>query len=229
MPSDPAMKISSTSLDRNWLDVVGAEFERPYMAHLNRFLQQEKNVYPKRDEVFNALNLTAFEDIKVVIIGQDPYHGEGQAHGLCFSVPKGVDIPRSLKNIYKEIEAEYRIEMPCHGDLSRWAAQGVLLLNATLTVREGKPGSHRGQGWEKFTDACIRAISEKRENIVFLFWGQCAQEKEALIDPEKHHVLKTSHPSPFSVHKGFFGCDHFKKANAYLRQHRLQPVKWQEI
>ena len=226
------MTILSARLEKNWLDIIGGEFDRPYMAQLEQFLQREKSAgrvtYPEGAEIFNALNSTAFDDIKVVIIGQDPYHGEGQAHGLCFSVRKG-PIPRSLKNIYKEIETEYGIQMPSHGDLTGWAAQGVLLLNATLTVQQAKPGSHQGKGWKEFTDAIIRAVNEKREHIVFLLWGSYAQNKAELIDPKKHLVLKTSHPSPFSAHHGFRGCGHFKTANDYLIAHRLKPVEWQKI
>jgi uracil-DNA glycosylase len=226
------MTILSTRLEKNWLDIIGGEFDQPYMAQLEQFLQREKNAgrvtYPEGAEIFNALNSTAFDDIKVVIIGQDPYHGEGQAHGLCFSVRKG-PIPRSLKNIYKEIEAEYGIQMPPHGDLTGWAAQGVLLLNETLTVEQAKPGSHQRKGWKEFTDAIIRAVNEKREHIVFLLWGSYAQNKAELIDPKKHLVLKTSHPSPFSARHGFRGCGQFKAANDYLIEHRLKPVEWQKI
>lgn len=226
------MTTLSIRLEKNWLDIIGVEFDRPYMAQLKQFLQREKDlgriIYPKDEEIFNALNLTAFENIKVVIIGQDPYHGAGQAHGLCFST-KGIDIPRSLNNIYKEIKAEDGIQMPRHGDLTGWAEQGVLLLNATLTVRQDSPGSHQGKGWEKLTDAIIRAVNEKREHVVFLLWGSRAKKKDTLIDPKKHKVLKTSHPSPFSAHRGFLGCGHFKKANDYLKKHGSKPVEWQKI
>jgi uracil-DNA glycosylase len=228
------MTTLSNRLEKNWHATIGGEFDRRYMAKLERFLQREKGarrtVYPKDEEIFNALNSTALKNIKVVIIGQDPYHGEGQAHGLCFSVPKGIKkIPPSLKNVYKEIEAEFDIQMPCHGDLTGWAAQGVLLLNATLTVRQASPGSHQGKGWEKFTDAVIRAVNEKREHVVFLLWGRCAQKKGALIDRKRHKVLEASHPSPLSARHGFFGCGHFNKANDDLIKHGLQPVQWQKI
>jgi len=227
------MTTLSNRLEKNWLDIIGREFDKPYMAHLEQFLQRENarhTIYPKGAEIFNALNSTAFGDIKVVIIGQDPYHGEGQAHGLSFSVPKGIAIPRSLKNIYKEIDDEYRpIKMPPHGDLTGWAAQGVLLLNATLTVQRAKPGSHQGQGWEEFTDAIIRAVSERREHVVFLLWGACAQKKRALIDCDKHRVLETSHPSGLSAYRGFLKCGHFKKASDYLTKHGLEPIVWQRI
>ena len=228
------MTALSTRLEKNWHAIIGGEFDRPYMAQLEQFLQREKDldriIYPKDDEIFNALNSTAFGKIKVVIIGQDPYHGARQANGLCFSVRKGIDIPPSLSNIYKEIDDEYHpIKMPRHGDLTKWAAQGVLLLNATLTVRQAKAGSHQGEGWEKFTNAIIREVNEKREHVVFLLWGRSAQKKVALIDPKKHTVLETSHPSRLSAHLGFRGCGHFKKANDYLKKHGLKPVEWQKI
>jgi uracil-DNA glycosylase len=240
MPSKPAMTTLWNRLDKNWRDIIGVEFDLSKMEELEQFLQREKaryTVYPNDEEIFNALNLTAFENIKVVIIGQDPYHGEGQAHGLCFSVPKGKAIPPSLKNIYKEIERDSRIRMPDHGDLTGWAKQGVLLLNATLTVQKGIAGSHQGKGWEKFTDAIIRAVNEKREHVVFLLWGADAQKGSALIDPKRHLVLKASHPSPLSAHRSsrdgeihsFRDCEHFKTANEYLKKHRLKPIEWQKI
>ena len=231
----------SSRLEKNWFDIIGGEFDKPYMAKLEQFLLREKKddrtIYPKDEEIFNALNFTAFEKIKVVIIGQDPYHGEGQANGLCFSVPKDIkQIPPSLNNIYEEIKDEYGIR-PSHGDLTGWAAQGVLLLNATLTVQKGKAGSHQGKGWEKFTDAVIRAINEKGEPVVFLLWGRRAQEKRELIDRKKHKVLEASHPSPFSAHRSlrdgeihsFFGCKHFKEANDYLIKHGHKTVEWERI
>lgn len=218
---------------KNWLDVIGGEFDQPYMKKLKQFLQQEKAdgriIYPKDAEIFNALNTTAFDNVKVVIIGQDPYHGKEQAHGLCFSVRKDVAIPPSLINIYKEIKDEYGGRMPDHGDLTGWAEQGVLLLNATLTVRQSNAGSHRNKGWEKFTDAIIRAVNERREPVVFLLWGSYAKKKGALIDPKKHLVLEAPHPSPRSAHLGFHGCGHFKKANDYLIKQGLKPVEWQKI
>jgi uracil-DNA glycosylase len=233
------MTTLSSRLEKNWHAMIGGEFEigvefERHMAQLEQFLQQEKDlgriIYPNDEEIFNALNSTAFHDIKVVIIGQDPYHGEGQAHGLCFSVPNTIKkIPPSLRNIYQEIEAECDIQMPSHGDLTGWAAQGVLLLNATLTVRQASPGSHKGKGWEELTDAIIRAVSAKREHIVFLLWGRYAREKAALIDHNKHWVLEAPHPSPFSARLGFFDCGHFIKANAYLNQHGLKPVEWEKI
>ncbi len=224
---------SAIKLSQGWLDVIGGEFDRPYMAQLRQFLQDEKArgkiIYPKGAEIFNAMNTTSFDGVRVVIIGQDPYHGEGQAHGLCFSVRRGVAIPPSLINIYKEIEAEYGVKMPPHGDLTGWAKQGVLLLNATLTVQKANAGSHQRRGWEEFTDAVIRAINEKREHVVFLFWGSYAQKKGALIDRSKHLVLQAPHPSPLSAHRGFLGCGHFKKANDYLAANGATPIDWQKI
>jgi uracil-DNA glycosylase len=237
------MTTLSNRLEKRWRDVIGAEFDRSKIGELEKclqrlekFLQGEKaaecTVYPRDAEIFNALDSTAFDDVKVVIIGQDPYHGNGKAHGLCFSVPKSIEkIPPSLRNIYKEIEKEYcPMKMSSHdGDLTGWAKQGVLLLNATLTVREAEPRSHEGEGWEDFTDAIIRAVSGKREPVVFLLWGASAQKKHKLIVGEKHLVLETSHPSGFSAHRGFIGCGHFKEANKYLKEHGLKPVDWQKI
>jgi uracil-DNA glycosylase len=232
-------------LDKNWRDIIGVEFDRSKveklekcLQRLERFLQSERaaehKIYPDDRKIFNALNLTAFGNIKVVIIGQDPYHGEGRAHGLCFSVPKSIDIPPSLKNIYKEIDPS---KMPGDGDLTGWAKQGVLLLNATLTVRRGSAGSHQHRGWEEFTDAIIRAVNRKPEHVVFLLWGRFAQNKRTLIDCNKHKVLEASHPSPFSVRRSsrdgkihsFFGCKHFKEANKYLTEHGRKPIMWEKI
>lgn len=237
------MTTLSSRLEKDWRAIIGGEFEQigvkfeQHMAQLEQFLQGEKDdIYPKDEEIFNALNLTAFDNIKVVIIGQDPYHREGQAHGLCFSVPKRIKIPPSLRNIYEEVKTEYGVR-PDPGDLTGWAAQGVLLLNATLTVRNGIAGSHKGRGWEEFTDAIIRAVSAKREHVVFLLWGSDAQKKRALIDARRHLVLEASHPSPRSayrdscdgkIHK-FFGCGHFKEANKFLRKHKLKPIDWQKV
>jgi uracil-DNA glycosylase len=240
------MTTLSNRLEKTWRDMISGEFEtgvefEQHMATLEQFLQREKSrrrtIYPSDAKIFNALNSSPFKNIKVVIIGQDPYHGEGQAHGLCFSVPKSIKkIPPSLKNIYKEIERDCGFQMPGHGDLTGWAKQGVLLLNATLTVRQDSPGSHQGKGWEKLTDAIIRAVNDKREHVVFLLWGSYARKKgarkkgeSALIDRKKHKVLETSHPSPFSAYRGFLGCRHFKKANDYLIEHGLKPVEWQKI
>lgn len=225
--------MSAVKLEQSWLSVVGDEFDKPYMAQLRAFLQHEKaagkSIYPKGAEIFNALNTTPFDAVRVVILGQDPYHGPGQAHGLSFSVRKGVPLPPSLLNMYKEIADEYGTPMPASGDLTGWAEQGVLLLNATLTVQHGLAGSHQNKGWENFTDAVVRALNEKRENLVFLLWGSYAQKKGALIDRKKHCVLEAPHPSPLSAHRGFFGCGHFKKANAYLVSKGLAPVDWLKL
>lgn len=224
----------SVTLEKSWLAVLGDEFEKDYMVNLKSFLLQEKDngytVYPKGTEIFNALNHTPFDKVKVVILGQDPYHGAGQAHGLSFSVQKGVAIPPSLRNIYKELAndiLDYRI--PSHGNLTKWADEGVLLLNATLTVRAHEAGSHQGKGWEIFTDKVITELSSKREGIVFLLWGKFAQNKSALIDENKHTILKAAHPSPFSAHTGFLGSKHFSKANAILEKEGKCRVDWQII
>lgn len=217
-------------LSPDWMAHIGGEFEKPYMQALRTFLLAEKAagqvVYPKGEEIFNALNTTAFDDVKVVIIGQDPYHGAGQAHGLSFSVRDGVRLPPSLQNIYKEIIAEYGGAMPRSGDLTGWARQGVLLLNATLTVRDSAAGSHQNKGWEEFTDAVIRAVNDAHKHVVFLLWGSYAQKKGAFIDRKKHCVLDAPHPSPLSAHRGFLGCGHFKKANDYLTAHGRTPIDW---
>ena len=221
---------SAIKLDPGWRAEIGSEFEKPYMGRLKEFLLEQKEaghiVYPKGAEIFNALNTTPFEAVKVVIIGQDPYHGEGQAHGLAFSVPKGVSVPPSLKNIYKEIDAEFGASKHPHGDLTSWAQQGVLLLNATLTVRQAQAGSHQNKGWEEFTDAVIRAVNDHHEHVVFMLWGSYAQKKGAFIDRKKHLVLQAPHPSPLSAHRGFLGCGHFRKANEYLEKHGQKPIRW---
>lgn len=221
---------SQVKLDPSWLEVVGGEFEKPYMVELKRFLMAEKKagkiIYPPGDKIFNALNTTHFDRVKVVILGQDPYHGPGQAHGLCFSVLPGVHFPPSLQNIFKEIQNEFGYPLPKHGCLKEWAEQGVLLLNATLTVEQTKAGSHQGRGWEVFTDAVIHALNERRENIVFLLWGSYAQKKGQFIDTRRHLVLTSPHPSPLSAHRGFFGNRHFSQANAYLEKNGVQPINW---
>ncbi len=217
-------------LHNSWLNVIGGEFDKPYMKQLKEFLIKEKQngqiIYPKGNEIFNAMNSTHFNDVRVVVLGQDPYHGENQAHGLSFSVQKGVPTPPSLINIYKEISSEYNKPPPENGDLSHWAKQGVLLLNATLTVRKAQAGSHQNKGWEIFTDAIIKEINERKKHIVFMLWGAYAQKKGAFIDTNKHLVLKAPHPSPLSAHRGFLGCNHFKKANDYLIKHNIQPIDW---
>ena len=221
-----------TSLHPSWLPALQNEFQKPYMLGLNQFLEQENEhqtiVFPKPSDVFNAFKFTPFNEVKVVILGQDPYYGANQAHGLSFSVQKGVAVPPSLKNIYKELQTDIPgFNMPSHGDLSSWAKQGVLLLNTTLTVRAGEPGSHQKMGWEPFTDQAIRALSEQREGLVFMLWGRHAQAKASLIDPTKHVVLTAAHPSPFSAYNGFFGCKHFSKANAYLLNKAEKLINWQ--
>ncbi len=224
------MTNAAIKLDESWLNQVGEEFDKPYMQNLKEFLRQEKSagkvIYPKGDEIFNALNSTAFDDVSVVILGQDPYHGPNQAHGLSFSVQDGVRFPPSLLNIYKEIINEFGGEMPKSGNLTCWAEQGVLLLNATLTVQQAMAGSHQNKGWEEFTDAIVRAINDKREHVVFMLWGSYAQKKGAFIDRKKHLVLAAPHPSPLSAHRGFLGCGHFKRANEYLEEKGYAPILW---
>jgi len=224
----------SVALEKSWLEALEGEFEKDYMVKLKAFLLEEKQrgatVYPKGSDIFNALNHTPFDQVKVVILGQDPYHGQGQAHGLSFSVQKGVGIPPSLKNIYKELADDFPgYVMPNHGELTKWADQGVLLLNATLTVRAHEANSHQGKGWEIFTDRIITELSEKREGIVFLLWGKYAQNKSALIDGNKHIILLAPHPSPFSAHTGFLGCKHFSKANEILTKEGKTPIDWQIV
>jgi uracil-DNA glycosylase len=224
------MTNTAIKLSPSWLEHIGAEFDKPYMQTLKSFLKNEKEkgkiIYPKGDDIFNALNTTPFEKLRVVILGQDPYHGEGQAHGLSFSVPDGIKPPPSLMNIYKELVQEYNIPIPKSGNLTRWAEQGVLLLNATLTVEHSLAGSHQNKGWEIFTDAIIRAINDHHSHIVFMLWGSYAQKKGAFIDRTKHLVLEAPHPSPLSAHRGFFGCGHFKAANAYLEKNGVQSISW---
>lgn len=222
-----------TRLEKDWLDLLQPEFDATYMQSLKAFLAAErqagKTIYPAGGDIFNAFNTTRLEKVKVVIIGQDPYHGEGQAHGLSFSVPKGVKIPPSLRNIYKEIEAEYGYRMPTSGDLTGWAEQGVLLLNATLTVEAGLAGSHQKRGWELFTDAVIRVVNEKCNHVVFMLWGAYAQKKGAHIDRSKHLILESVHPSPLSAHRGFLGNGHFKSANEYLEKNARPKIDWQAL
>lgn len=224
------MVANNIKMDASWLEVLAPEFEQPYMQELKAFLQSEKQagkvIYPAGSNWFSAFNTTPFDQVKVVILGQDPYHGPGQAHGLCFSVQPGVRVPPSLQNIYKEIATDLSINPPPHGCLTHWAEQGVLLLNATLTVEQGMAGAHQGKGWEQFTDRAIAALNERREGIVFLLWGSYAQRKGALIDGTKHCVLKAPHPSPLSAHRGFFGCQHFSKTNDYLQQAGQSPIDW---
>ena len=222
----------AAALEPGWLNLLGEELEKPYMKELKSFLLEEKQkgftVYPKGADIFNAFNHTPLDKVKVVILGQDPYHGQGQAHGLSFSVQKGIAVPPSLKNMYKELAEEFPgYQMPNHGDLTSWADQGVLLLNATLTVRAHEPGSHQKRGWEIFTDYVISELAAKKSGLVFLLWGKYAQQKESLIDSAKHHILKAAHPSPFSAYNGFFGSNHFKLANEILVKEGLTPIDWQ--
>jgi uracil-DNA glycosylase len=219
----------SSFIEESWFNALKDEFEKPYFLFLKNFLKEEKNkyqVFPPGSQIFNAFKLTPLTAVKVVILGQDPYHGIGQAHGLCFSVPDGIQLPPSLVNIFKEIESDLKIKSPKSGNLEKWAKRGVLLLNATLTVRSGQAGSHQGQGWETFTDKVITTISEQRAGIVFLLWGRFAQAKQSLIDSNKHFILTTTHPSPLSVYRGFSGCKHFSQTNHILQQHGLDAIDW---
>ena len=219
-------------IEANWLEVLQPEFSAPYFQELKSFLLEEKKkhpVYPPGSRIFAAFNNTPFDDVKVIILGQDPYHGPGQANGLCFSVNKGVPKPPSLLNIFKELQDDYGLSVPENGDLEPWARQGVLLLNATLTVRARNAGSHQNKGWEDFTNAAIRALSEKREGLVFLLWGSYAQAKASMIDTTRHHILKAPHPSPLSASRGFFGCRHFSKTNKLLQEQGKDPVDWSVV
>ena len=216
-------------IEESWAKQLQAEFDKEYFATLTAFVRNAyltKTVFPKPTDLFSAFRLSTFEKVRVVILGQDPYHGIGQAHGLSFSVREGVTIPPSLKNIFKEIASDIGTEAPASGNLERWAEQGVLLLNATLTVESELPASHQGQGWETFTDAVIKKISNEKENVVFLLWGKYAQAKTSLIDSNKHLVLTAPHPSPFSAYTGFFGSKHFSQTNAYLEKHGHSPIVW---
>lgn len=217
-------------LEENWKNVLGSEFDEPYMQALRDFLRHEKDqkkiIYPKSANVFQAFTLTPFEKVKVVILGQDPYHGPGQAHGLCFSVLPGVPLPPSLQNIYKELKTDLGIPPAKGGTLVGWAKQGVLLLNSVLTVERGKAGAHQGKGWETFTDRVISLLNEQHKGLVFLLWGAYAQKKGQHIDTAHHCVLKAPHPSPFSAYQGFFGCRHFSITNQYLEKNGKSPVDW---
>jgi uracil-DNA glycosylase len=216
-------------IEPSWEKHLHGEFEKDYFARLTQFVRQEyatATVYPPGKLIFNAFDLCPFDRVKVVIIGQDPYHGPGQAHGLCFSVNEGVPFPPSLRNIFKEIHDDLGTPIPQSGDLTRWAEQGVLMLNATLTVRAGQAGSHQRQGWEEFTDAAIRVLATERTHLVFILWGAYAQKKGAFIDRTRHLVLASAHPSPLSAYNGFFGNKHFSRANAYLVEHGETPIQW---
>lgn len=216
-------------IEASWKEVLWNEFQQPYFIQLKSFLQQEKQsgkvIFPPASLIFNAFDTTPFDQVKVVILGQDPYHGVGQAHGLSFSVPEGIKPPPSLVNIFKELKSDIGMEIPASGNLTKWAQQGVLLLNAMLTVEAHQAASHQKKGWEEFTNAVIQKISEKREGVVFILWGRYAQEKAALIDASKHHILTSAHPSPFSATK-FLGCKHFSKTNEILQKQGLKPIDW---
>ena len=218
-------------LEPSWKQVLNDEFDKPYMLALRQFLRQEKQsgkqIFPPGPDIFNALNSTPFDKVRVVILGQDPYHGPGQAHGLCFSVQHGVATPPSLQNIYKELKADLELDIPPHGNLGAWAEQGVLLLNAVLTVQAGNANSHQGKGWELFTDQIVALLNARRENLVFMLWGSYAQRKGAMIDRKRHLVLQSPHPSPLSAHRGFLGNRHFSSANRYLADHQLPEINWQ--
>ncbi len=217
-------------MEAGWKEILKAEFSKPYFLQIVTFLKTEKmagkTIFPPGSLIFNAFNTTPFDKVKVVILGQDPYHGQGQAQGLSFSVPAGVSLPPSLQNIFKELQTDIGLPFPKTGNLTHWAQQGVLLLNASLTVRANEPMSHAKIGWAEFTDTVITRISEKKQHVVFLLWGKFAQEKQLLIDETRHYVLKAAHPSPFSADKGFFGCRHFSKTNEYLVSQGIDPIDW---
>jgi uracil-DNA glycosylase len=220
-------------IEESWKKVLHHEFSQPYFAGIVSFLKAEKlagkTVYPPGKFIFNAFNTTPFDKVKIVLLGQDPYHGPGQAHGLSFSVPNGIAQPPSLINIFKELHKDVGIPIPKSGNLTSWAEQGVLLLNASLTVRANEPMSHAKIGWAEFTNAVIQKVSDQKNNVVFLLWGKFAQEKQILIDDSKHLILKAAHPSPFSVERGFFGCKHFSKANDYLKKNGIDEIDWRLI
>ena len=217
------------AINNDWLDALKGEFKKPYYKKLFETVNEEyrtRQIFPPADDIFNAFHLTPLHNVKAVILGQDPYHNVGQAHGLCFSVKKGVDIPPSLVNIYKELHDDLGCTIPNHGCLTKWAEQGVLMLNTVLTVRAHQANSHKDIGWEEFTDAAIKALAKDREHLVFILWGSYAQGKAAYIDPSRHLVLKSAHPSPLSAYRGFFGNKHFSRANDYLIQNGEEPIKW---
>ena len=223
------MSVIDPKIEASWKVILIDEFNKDYFKELKQFLLQEKQqhiIYPNEKKIFSAFNCTPFEKVKVVILGQDPYHGKGQAHGLSFSVPVEIKPPPSLKNIFKELKADLDIPIAESGNLTSWAKQGVLLLNTTLTVRAKQAGSHQNKGWENFTDSVISSLSENKEGLIFLLWGRFAQNKASLIDSKKHHVLTAAHPSPFSAYSGFFGCKHFSKTNEILNKNGLETIDW---
>lgn len=219
-----------SEINNDWLTSIGEEFKKPYYTELYQFVKSEYGhtmVYPSSDDIFNAFHFTPLSQVKVVILGQDPYHNEGQAHGLCFSVKPQVDIPPSLVNIYKELNQDVGCYIPNHGYLEKWARQGILLLNTVLTVRAHQANSHQGKGWEKFTDAVIQAVNAQDRPIVFLLWGKPAQMKKSMLTNSKHLILEAPHPSPLSAYRGFFGCKHFSKVNEFLKENGIEPIDWQ--
>ncbi len=218
------------AISNDWLKPLSPEFKKPYYAKLYQTIREEyssRQIFPPADEIFSAFEFTPLNEVKVVILGQDPYHGEGQAHGLCFSVKPEVEIPPSLVNIYKELQSDLGLEIPNHGYLTKWAGQGVLMLNTVLTVRAHQANSHRGIGWEEFTDAAIRVLNEQDRPIVFLLWGKPAQTKKSMLNHPKHLILEAPHPSPLSAYRGFFGCKHFSQTNEFLKKNGLEPIDWQ--
>ena len=223
--------MTNVKIEETWKNHLIHEFEKDYMKSLSNYLRNEKksskDIYPPSHLIFNAFELTKFDDVKVVIIGQDPYHGHGQAHGLSFSVAHGIKTPPSLRNIHKELNDDLGIPVPHHGNLSKWAAGGVLLLNTILTVEKGKPGSHANQGWEVFTDSVLRVLNQKKKNIVYILWGKKAQEKSSFIKGDDNLIIESSHPSPYSADNGFFGSKPFSRANSYLKQNKIEPIDWE--
>ena len=223
--------MTNVKIEETWKNHLIHEFEKDYMKTLSNYLRNEKksskDIYPPSHLIFNAFELTKFDDVKVVIIGQDPYHGHGQAHGLSFSVAHGIKTPPSLRNIHKELNDDLGIPVPHHGNLSKWAAGGVLLLNTILTVEKGKPGSHANQGWEVFTDSVLRVLNQKKKNIVYILWGKKAQEKSSFIKGDDNLIIESSHPSPYSADNGFFGSKPFSRANSYLKQNKIEPIDWE--
>ena len=223
------MNSKPIQIESSWKEKLNTSFQSESFIRLKKFLKSEKEIqiiYPAGNKIFSAFNLCPFNNVKIVIIGQDPYHGPKQANGLCFSVSDGIKLPPSLQNIFKELKDDLDLEIPASGNLEHWAEQGVLMLNATLTVRARQAGSHQKKGWEEFTDNVIRILSKEKENLIFLLWGRFAQNKAEIIDNEKHYILTAAHPSPFSAHSGFFGCRHFSKTNEILKKLNQKPIKW---